>query len=83
MVVLPWTDLETLAGVKPASFAFAATLNSRDGGREEPIVRRHLFGDWTADTINNGWAAVVLDGKALLDATKAPAVVVGPVAALK
>ncbi len=83
LVVLPWADLERLAGSKPASFAFSATLNSRDGGREEPIVRRHLFGDWTADTINNGWASVALDAKAHTDLLTAPAVVAGPLPALK
>ncbi|MCX5658414.1 MAG: PQQ-binding-like beta-propeller repeat protein, partial [Planctomycetota bacterium] len=65
VVTLPWAGLEKLeklAGWKPSSFGFAATLNVNDGKRDEPFVRRHLFCDWAADGINNGWAKVTLDG---------------------
>ncbi len=61
VVLLPWSELEKLVGSKPSSFGFAVTLNSHDGGREEPLVRRHLFCDWTASGLNNGWACVTLD----------------------
>ncbi len=81
-VVVPWVELEALAGARPTSFGFAATLNSRDGGPGEPIERRHLFGDWTADTINNGWASVALDGSAAGAGARAPAIVAGPADAL-
>ncbi len=73
VVKLPWPGLQALAGCRPASFGFAATLNSHDGQPDTPVVRRHLFGDWAADGINNGWAAVSLDGSA---AAK-PAVIAG------
>ncbi len=59
-VTLPWADIEKLAGARPASFGFAATLNSHDGGADEKIVRRHLFGDEMADALNNGWANLFL-----------------------
>ena len=61
VVLLSWAELEKLTGGKPSSFGFAATLNAHDGGRDEPIETRHLFGDWTASALNNGWASVVLD----------------------
>lgn len=82
-VLVPWAELEALAGAKPSSFAFAVALNSHDGGRNEPIVRRHLFGDWTADTINNGWAAVALDERATANSASAPSILAGPISALK
>lgn len=60
MVVLPWAELEKITGARPTSFGFAATLNSHDGGPNEKIVRRHLFGDWAAEALNNGWANVFI-----------------------
>ncbi len=57
-VTFPWAEIEKLTGARPASFGFAATLNSHDGGADEKIVRRHLFGDSMADAVNNGWANI-------------------------
>jgi len=75
-VILPWAELEKWIGAKPASFDFAATLNAHAGGRDEPIVRRHLFGNWAADGINNGWARIVLDDSApATGSTNAPAII--------
>lgn len=75
-VLLPWKELESLTGARPASFGFAASLNSHSGAKGEPIVRRHLFCDWTADGLNNGWASVSIEGSA--DAVKKPAIFGGP-----
>ncbi|MBI3986407.1 MAG: PQQ-binding-like beta-propeller repeat protein [Lentisphaerae bacterium] len=91
VVVLPWAELQKIAGTKPSSFGFAVTLNSHDGlsavasakadGRDEPIVRRHLFGDWAADGVNNGWASVTVDGSVptlqQAGTAKPPAIVAG------
>lgn len=76
VVLLPWKEIEKLVGEKPSSFGFGTTLDSHDGGREEPITRRHLFCDWTASGLNNGWASIVLDPAALAAAGKPPAILV-------
>jgi hypothetical protein len=76
VVLLPWAEIQKLTGSKPSSFGFGATLDSHDGGREEPIARRHLFCDWTASGLNNGWANIVLDAAALAETGKPPAIIV-------
>lgn len=75
-VLVPWAEIQKLVGARPSSFGFAATLDSHDGGREEPITRRHLFCDWTASGLNNGWACLVLDAAATADAGKRPSILV-------
>ena len=75
VVLLTWAEIEKLTGAKPASFGFGISLDSHSGGKDEPIVRRHLFCDWAADGLNNGWACVVLDG-ARPDVNKKPAVLI-------
>ncbi|MCX5658113.1 MAG: PQQ-binding-like beta-propeller repeat protein [Planctomycetota bacterium] len=73
-VIIPWAELEKLTGGKPASFGFGAAMNLHDGGADEPIARRRLFCDWTADGLNNGWACVVLDPSAAPAPGSRPAV---------
>ena len=77
-VVIPRDDLKSLVGTAPLSFDFAATLNSHDGGANESILRRHLFGDWAADGINNGWARIVLSEASQAEIGKQPAVIFVP-----
>lgn len=75
VAVIPWSEIEKLTSGRPTSFGFAATLNSHDGGRDERVERRHLFGDWAADGINNGWAVVHLED-VVPDSVTQPSVVV-------
>ncbi len=83
-VVVPWSELEAVAGTRLTGFGFAATLNSRDGAGSGSLVRRHLFGDWAADGINNGWAAVTIgDSAPAPDTSAPPAIVAGPSNTLK
>ncbi len=78
VLVVPWSEIQKLTGTAPSSFGFAATLDSHDGGRDEPIVRRHLFGDWAADGLNNGWACIALKGSAEpADGAKPPSIIAG------
>jgi hypothetical protein len=56
-------DLVAVVGHRPESFGFAMTLNDHDGNAQDPIRRRHLFGDEAAEGINNGWATVFLSGQ--------------------
>ena len=79
-LTLPWAEVEKLVGFKPTSFGFGATFNSNDGARGEPIARRHLFCDWCADGINNGWGTIVLDGHAKpADGMKPPPILVSAI----
>jgi len=83
IVRLPWAQLEKLTGRRPATFDFAATLNSHDGDPNAPILQRHLFGDAAAGGINNGWARIIIDPAAArstqpADDTPAPAIIAGP-----
>ncbi|MCX5661051.1 MAG: PQQ-binding-like beta-propeller repeat protein [Planctomycetota bacterium] len=77
VVVVPWDEVVKLVGAKPTTFGFAASLSSHDGGREEPIEMRHLFCDWSATGMNNGWACIALDEKAAAAVTvKRPSIFV-------
>ncbi|MCX5660706.1 MAG: PQQ-binding-like beta-propeller repeat protein [Planctomycetota bacterium] len=77
-VVVAWTGAAAKMGMRPATIDFAATLNSHDGGAGEPIVRRHLFGDWAADGVNNGWARVALSEAGKADLAKGPTALTTP-----
>jgi len=76
-VRLPWGRIERIIGRRPTSFGFAAMLNSHDGGGDEPVARRYLFGDVMAASMNNGWANVVLRGAAEAGAARPTAVLAG------
>ncbi|MDA1142776.1 MAG: PQQ-binding-like beta-propeller repeat protein [Planctomycetota bacterium] len=82
-VLLPWTEIEMLVGVRPTSFDFAATLDAHADGSDEPIERRHLFADWTTDGINNGWARIAMDNSQKAIGSESPSIIVASVKDMK
>jgi len=66
VVLLPWAELEALAGRRPADFAFTAALRSLRRGEQER--KGYVFGDELAYVFNNGWPEFVLDASAALSA---------------
>ena len=77
-VHLSWAEIDRLAGSRPGSFGFAATLTAFDGDEKAPVIQRYLFGDAVADSLNNGWANILLSETAKDEVVQAPAVVVNP-----
>ncbi|MCX5659454.1 MAG: PQQ-binding-like beta-propeller repeat protein [Planctomycetota bacterium] len=94
---LPWGEIDKITNeipgaddaerpLHPASFGFAAVLNSHDGGAGEPIAQGRLFCDAAAPGINNGWANMALVGgpatKPAAKQASTPSVVLGPLSAM-
>ena len=75
-LLLPWAELERLAGGKLASFDFGARLSAHDGDAAIPVARRYLFCDLAADRLNNGWATMAL-GAVAAPSAEPPAVFAG------
>ncbi len=90
-LLLPWGQIERLAGRRPASFGFSATLTAYDKpqamqtkirgeliDKEAAIVQeRYLFGDGNAGALTTGWATILIEGDAVETTDNPPPVVVG------
>jgi len=87
-LLLPWTELERIAGRRPTGFGFAATLTLDAGDQElahgqgaakqvvavnATVVQKHLFGDALAPAQNCGWANVSVSATPAANAAPAAA----------
>ncbi|MBI2439796.1 MAG: PQQ-binding-like beta-propeller repeat protein [Lentisphaerae bacterium] len=78
-VLVPWKEIEIMAGGRPASFGFAAILDSSDATNNVSVARAYLFCDRSASALNNGWANIGLNESAAgSEGARLPSLVAGP-----
>ncbi len=70
-VLVPWAEVEKLAGGRPADFAFGATLDCSDDG-EKRAARTHKFANADSHRLTNAWATFILDPQRAGQATEQP-----------
>ncbi len=61
-VLLPWSEMESLMGERPADIGFGVTLNSSDDG-EKLIAANYRFANADSYRLTSGWATLVLSGE--------------------